>query len=104
MVRPVNSEIGVNQDISERDDLRPRHLGIAGPHIFGDSRRCFTNHGELLDYGAAEQFRFLKALEFDPSDELSNVLRRFQYVRQIERLMPHTGGAPLRARRTESAV
>src|SRR5260370_11513992 len=92
---PVDPKVRVNQNVTEGDDLWPRHLGVASPHFLGDSRGCLADNGEFLNYGAAEHLRFLKHLEIGTCDELSNVVRSLYEIRAIQALMPHTRAAPL---------
>ena len=64
-------------------DLWPRHLGLAGLEVFRDSCSRLAYDGELLNYGAAQQFRFLKCLKIGACDELGNVVGGLNYIREV---------------------
>src|ERR1022692_1424498 len=101
---PVDPEVRVDKNVTESYDLWPRHLGVLDLQLVGDSRSRLAHNAELLDYGAAEQFRFLKCWKIGSRDELANVVRSLNDIREIQALMPHIRAAPLRARKLGSAV
>src|ERR1035441_1546477 len=88
---PIYPEVRVDEDVTEGDDLRPRNLRVAGLQCLGDARRRLADNRELLNYGAAEQLRFLKCRKIFLREEPGNVVRG-------QALMPYTIAAPLRAR------
>src|ERR1035437_8779116 len=90
---PVNPEVRVDKNVTEGYDLWPRHLGVAGLEVFRDSRGRLAYDGELLNYGAAQQFRFLKYLKISDCDELGNVVGGLNDIREVQALMPHTRAA-----------
>jgi hypothetical protein len=46
---PVDAEVGVNKNIAKGDDLRPRHLGLAGLQLLGDSCGRLADNGQFLN-------------------------------------------------------
>src|ERR1035441_5723965 len=101
---PVDPEVRVDKNITEGYDLWPRHLGVAALEVLRDSRGRLADDGELLNYGAAQQFRFLKCLKINACDELGNVVGGLNDIGEVQALMPHTRAVLLRARTLGSAV
>jgi hypothetical protein len=53
--------------------------------LAGDGRLAYD--GELLNYGAAQQFRFLKCLKISACDELGNVVGGLNDIREVQALV-----------------
>ncbi len=58
---PVNPKVRMDQDVPERDYLRPRNLWMSALHIIGYSRRGLSDDGQLLHHGAPDQLRLPEA-------------------------------------------
>src|SRR5580692_3628751 len=63
---PIDSEIRVDQDVAEGDDLRPWHSRISTSQCHRDASGSLANDRQLLDHGAAHHLRFLNPFEIDP--------------------------------------
>jgi hypothetical protein len=86
---PVDSEVGVDKDVAERDDLGPRNFRVGHPDILANTGSGFADDSEFLYNRAAKEFGIKKPLDARSGDKLGDVVGRLDNVGQIEALMPH---------------
>ena len=91
---PVNSKLGVNQNVPEGDDLGPGKLRMASLEPVGNSRSGLSDYRQLLNDGTAEHLRLLECVRIGATDKLSDVIGGLDDVVELQVFTPHRGAGP----------